>query len=157
MEGISHLAMTIEEVEHLVHQHKDGHAGGGENGRKTFRAGRYRPGRSTQCRDALIACDLVSQIDPRCLAPFVWIPRIADEDRRSRFRDRAKPRSREQLTNASIRCSFGTVVREMIERGQRVRLTAPKLGDEGEDRRSFYRLAREPPQHTPEPARSVPA
>ena len=151
-EGVERLgapAVAVQEVEHLVEEEEHGRPGGLEDPRDRLGAGRRGLRRGPERLDALVARELAGDVDPRRLAARLRIPGVAHEDGDACLRTRGEPSLPQQVGDAAERSGLVPVLRQVIERSQRVRLAAAELRDEREHRRRVLGLAREPAQDHP--------
>jgi hypothetical protein len=137
-------AVAVQEIEDLIEEEKNRHSRRLENSTDRFRSRRGALRRAAQRFDTSVAHKLSGHVDPWRLAALPWIPGVSYKDSHSCFGDRRKPRSTQQVRNSGELGRSFSADGEVIEGCQGVRLPAAELGDEGEDRRGVFGLAREP-------------
>ena len=149
MERIGHLAVAVDEVEHLVEQHQHGCAGRREHAAQGLGTRRGRRRVRAEQLDAPITGELTRHVDPRRLPTLARIPGVADEDGYTGFGGSRQP-GIAQKAGDLIQAVCGFAGRdEVIQRGQRVRLAAAELGHQRHHRRRVRRLPRQSPQYHP--------
>ena len=143
------LAVTVDEVQHLIEQDQDGGVGGLEYSAQRFGPGRSRLSLGSEFLYALVSGQLSSNVNPRGFSSLLGIPSVSDKDGDSGLRRLAQAGVTQQLGHPVVRSNLLASGHQVIERRQRVRLASAKLGHKRHDRRGIRRLASQTPKHHP--------
>ena len=147
MERFGAAAVAVQVVQHLIEEQEHRRAGRLEDPRDGVGAGRRGLRRGTKRLDALVARELAGDVDPRRLAPRLRVPGVAHEHGDLRLGHRTDARFAHQVGDPVVAGYGVTVLRQVVQRGERVRLAAAELGDEREHRRRVVGSPGEPAQH----------
>ena len=141
VKALGALAMPVDKVQYLVEKQQDGRVRGGEHSPQCFGPRRDGLSCSPERGHTLVASQLAREVNPGRLASFRRIPGIADKDPDPGLRCTENPRLHKQIGHAGQTIGFAARLGKMVERGQRVRLPATKLGDQRKHRGCLLRFA----------------
>src|SRR5262245_14554881 len=147
MEGLGAPSVTIQIVQYLVKQQEDGRVRRLEHTSDGLGTWRSRLCSRTERFDALVAGKLSRDVDPGRFSTWLRIPRVAHEDCDLGARDGWDTGLVHEVGYSVVASCILTVLRQVIERRQGVRLASTELSDKREDRRRVVSAARETSQH----------
>ena len=143
---VCHITVPVDEVEYLIKQDEDRRLCHGEEISENPSTWGCGPGVGAKGAHALFSRYLTGHVNPGSFGPVAGVPGVSHEGGDSHFVRNCRSGFLEQVLNScQVGCS-PTCPGDVVQARQRVGLSTPELGDEGEYRGGAFGLSGESSQ-----------